>query len=136
MGWNPGTEDFFRGRATSRIGPLLVNASALAMDVTRTRRDCPDHRRCNGIGLGVRKDLRDVDSRLRIYDVSVVSDQIDTSLWQTRWEASLLGAFGILALLIASVGLYGVLAFSANRRIRELEFAWRSEHRGAMCSSS
>jgi ABC-type antimicrobial peptide transport system permease subunit len=44
---------------------------------------------------------------------------MDKSLWQTRWEASLLGAFGMLALLIASVGLYGVIAFGARQRTRE-----------------
>jgi predicted permease len=67
----------------------------------------------------LRKELRGTDSRLRIYDVDTVSDQLNKSLWQARWEASLLGAFGILALLIASVGLYGVIAFTAKQRIRE-----------------
>jgi predicted permease len=67
----------------------------------------------------LRKELRAVDARLRIYEIDALSNQIDRSLWQTRWEASLLGAFGALALLIASVGLYGVIAFVARRRTRE-----------------
>jgi len=72
-----------------------------------------------GLAPMLRKELRGVDNRLRIYDIDALSDQIDKSLWQTRWEASLLGAFGILALLIASVGLYGVIAFAAKQRTRE-----------------
>ncbi|HEY3455306.1 MAG TPA: ABC transporter permease [Bryobacteraceae bacterium] len=71
------------------------------------------------LARGLRKELHSVDSRLRIYDVEAVSDEIDKSLWQARWEASLLGVFGILALTIASVGLYGVLAFAANQRTKE-----------------
>lgn len=67
----------------------------------------------------LRKELRAVDGRLRIYDIDTVSHQIDNSLWQVRWEASLLSAIGILALLVASVGLYGVIAYAAKRRTRE-----------------
>jgi predicted permease len=67
----------------------------------------------------LRKELHEVDSRLRIYGIETLPDQMDKSLWQTRWEATLLGAFGMLALLIASVGLYGVMAFATNRRTRE-----------------
>jgi hypothetical protein len=58
-------------------------------------------------------------SRLRIYEIDSFPNQMDRALWQTRWEASLLGAFGILALLIASVGLYGVISFAVNQRTRE-----------------
>ncbi len=72
-----------------------------------------------GLGSVLRKELRGVDGRLRIYEIDALRDEMDKSLWQARWEASLLGAFGILALLIASVGLYGVIAYAAKRRTRE-----------------
>lgn len=71
------------------------------------------------IALTLREQLLGVDNRLRIYEIDTIASQIDKSLWQTRWEASLLSAFGMLALLIASTGLYGVIAFAANRRTRE-----------------
>lgn len=65
------------------------------------------------------KELRGVDSRLRIYAVDTLSGEMDKSLWQRRWEASLLSMFGALALMLASVGLYGVIAFAARQRMRE-----------------
>lgn len=75
----------------------------------------------NPVGLAsvLRRELRSVDSRVRIYDIDTLSDQIDRSVWQTRWEASLLSGFGMLALLIAAVGLYGVIAYAARLRTRE-----------------
>lgn len=67
----------------------------------------------------IRKKLRGMDSRLRIYAVDTLSAEMDQSLWQTDWEASLLSVFGALALVIASVGLYGVIAFAVRQRRRE-----------------
>jgi putative ABC transport system permease protein len=68
---------------------------------------------------GLRKHLSSIDNRLRIYEIDTLPNQMDRALWQTKWEVSLLGAFGTVALLIASVGLYGVVAFAVGQRTRE-----------------
>jgi len=57
---------------------------------------------------------------VRIYGVTALSEWVDRSYWQVRWEVSMLGAFGCLALLLAGVGLYGVVAFHATLRTREI----------------
>jgi ABC-type antimicrobial peptide transport system permease subunit len=67
----------------------------------------------------LRKELRELDDRVRIYDIDALSDEMDKSLWQVRSEASMLGAFGVLALLVATVGLYGVVAFGVRQRTQE-----------------
>ena len=41
-----------------------------------------------------------------------------------RAGAWLIGAFGLLALIVASVGLYGVIAYSVSRRVREIGIPW------------
>ena len=68
----------------------------------------------------VRKTVSDADSNIPIFGVSTQSKRIDELLTQERLIARLGSCFGGLALLLACVGLYGLLSFEVARRTREI----------------
>ncbi len=61
-----------------------------------------------------------VDGRLSLSGMKTLNDQMEDSLVQERLVASLAGLFGILAVLLASVGLYGVMAYTVSRKTNEI----------------
>jgi putative ABC transport system permease protein len=67
----------------------------------------------------LRQKATDIDRRAIVHNIATVQDQIDRSLLRERLVATISGLFGILALLLATVGLYGVLSFGIARRTRE-----------------
>jgi predicted permease len=64
--------------------------------------------------------VRSVNSRLPIYSVKTLGDQLDDSLVEERLVASLSETFGFMALLLTCIGLYGQMAYSVDRRRREI----------------
>jgi predicted permease len=61
-----------------------------------------------------------IDRDLPVFDVRSQTDQIDATMSQQRLFAGLTSAFGVLALILASIGIYGVIAGSVATRITEI----------------
>jgi predicted permease len=72
------------------------------------------------IGDLVRAQVRDLDRNLPLYATTTLEVQIDDSLAEERLLTWLSSLFGLLATLVASLGLSGVVAFSVARRTREI----------------
>jgi predicted permease len=68
----------------------------------------------------IRKTVANVDHNLPVYGVVTQEEQIENSLSQQEIFARLSGFFGLVALLLVCIGLYGVMAFSVVQRTREI----------------
>jgi ABC-type antimicrobial peptide transport system permease subunit len=68
----------------------------------------------------IRAIVADIDPRLPIHGLTTLDDQIDRALFNERALATLSTGFGAVALIITIVGLYGVMAFVAAQRRREI----------------
>ena len=68
----------------------------------------------------IRNEVRRLDASMPVYDMKTVQGQLDETLLTDRLIALLSAGFGLLATVLASVGLYGVMAFIVLRRRKEL----------------
>ena len=115
----PGVDEsgFYVPFFASPFGPLQTApfVSQFATIVAKPR----GGQRADALGVTLRRQVARVDPNLPLYFVGTPKTQIDGFVAQNRIIATMFSIFGIVAMVLASVGMYGVMSFSVNQRRQE-----------------
>jgi len=116
---NPGVDDsgFYVPFYSSVFGPALPAplASQFATVIVKPR----GGQKADALANVLRRDVNKADPNLPLYFVDTPKKQLDGQVAQNRIIATMFSIFGTVAVVLASVGIYGVMSFAVNQRKQE-----------------